>query len=235
MTLFEVTLSATFANQQIINRWNYIGGGTPAAVTPSFGLASAFGAVYDEVHVPPQYPTDSILAQISALVSDQVSFQQLTVINLYDPTDFYQTPFVPAYNGTQNVDSLSPAVAYGFRTNQVRRDVARATKRFAGVTENRVTNQGQIVSAQYADFDLLATRMTDVLEYDDEGNTLTYTPAVCGKLKYSPPSPPAKAGAVAYKYYATLAEQIAHTASGVTWEAYRTTRTQTSRQYGHGQ
>lgn len=234
MSLLEVVLTSVYFNQQCINRWNYVGGGTPAAVTPSFGLASAFGAIYDEGHIPPEYPPNTLMQRIARMSSNQVTFQQLTVLNVYDPADFYQTPFVPTYTGEATAEGESPAVAYGFRTNVVRRDIARATKRFVGVTEDRVAPGGLLAVGSAAIWDDLSALMSDVLEYDDEGNTLTYAPAVCSKLKYSPPSPPAKAGAVAYKYYSTLALQLEHTATGITWEKYTTTRTQTSRQYGKG-
>lgn len=234
MAILEMVLTSTYFNQLCINRWNYVSGGTPAAVLPTFALASAIGAVYDEGHVPPEYPPNTLMWLIARMSSNQVHFQQVTVLNVYDPTDFYQTPFVPAYNGAADGEGLSPAVAYGFRTNQVRRDIARATKRFVGATEDRVTPGGVLAAGSAAIWDDLAVMMSDVLEYDDEGNTLTFAPAVCSKLAYDVPQPPPKLPTRAYKYYPTLTEQLAHTATGITWEKYSTVRTQTSRQYGKG-
>lgn len=234
MAILELTLAYTFANQQCINRWNYISGGTPAAVTRSFGLVAAFGGIYDEVAIPPAYPADTVLGKIMSLLSDQVVLQQITALNVYDPVDFYQTPFVNPYNGDQSGDSLSPMVAYGFRSNQVRRDVARGTKRFAGVLEAFNLSGGILTTDALGVCNTIAEYMSDVISYDDEGNTLTYTPSICGKEAYDPNPPPATGNHRAYKYYATEAEQLDHTAIGVLWQAYAQTRSQVSRQYGHG-
>lgn len=234
-SLYELTLAYTFANQQCINRWNYVETGAPAAVSRSFGLVSAFGGIYDEVHVPPEYPPDSPLGKIAALLSTGVTFQQVTALAVYDPTDFYQTPFSPAYNGGQSGQPMAPFIAYGFRSTQVRRDVARGTKRFAGVVEEAVGADGLVNTSPTWDALLaIATAMTDVLTYDDEGNTLSYTPAICGKMEYDPNPPPLMGNHRAYKYWPTEAEQLEHTAQGIIWQPYDYVRSQTSRQYGHG-
>lgn len=234
-SLYELTLAYTYANQQCINRWNYVESGAPAAVSRSFGLVAAFGAVYDEVHVPPQYPPDTPLGKIAALVSVGVVFQQLTALAVYDPTDFYQTPFSPAYGGSNDGLATSPMLAYGFRSTQVRRDVARGTKRFAGVCEENMGDDGIVnVGATHDLLAAIATAMTDVLTYDDEGNTLSYTPAVCHKEEYDPNPPPLTGNHRAYRYYPTEAEQLEHTAQGIIWQPYDYVRSQVSRQYGHG-
>jgi len=234
MAILEVVLTGTYFNQQTISRWNYVSSGTPAAVSLSFALAAAFGAVYDEVAVPPGYPADTPLGLISSNTGDGWDWQQLTVLNPYSATDFYQTPFVPAYGGTRAGEQMSPAVAFGFRTNQVRRDVARGTKRFPGVPEAAVGTGGVIDAGWISTLEDIAAKMTEVLTYDDEGNTLSFAPAVCGKEEYDPNPPPATGNHRAYRYYPTEAAQLAHTAVSVTWQAYAQVRTQTSRQYGHG-
>lgn len=234
MPLFEVTLAGTYKNQQTINRWNYVGSGTPAAVIMSFALASAFGAVYDEVAVPPGYPSDTVLYKISGFTSNEWTWQSLTVVNLYSDSDFYQTPFVNPYGGGNSGEAMSPVMAYGFRTNQVLRSVRRATKRFPGVMEDRVDDGGVINNTQLATLNDAAAKMSEVLSYDDEGNTLSFTPAVCGKQRYNPTTHLPDPAGTAYRYYPTEAEQLTHTAQGVLWQAYDTVRSQVSRQYGRG-
>ena len=234
MAIFEVVLQGTYFEQMTINRWNYVSGGTPAAVSLSFALASAFGAVFDLVAIPPAYPADTPLGLISGSTGDAWDWQQLTVLDPYSATDFYQTPFIPAYGGGNAGEQMSPAVAYGYRTNRVRTDVARGTKRFPGVEEARVLTGGVINAGTITAMEAVAQKMTEVLEYDDEGNTLTFTPAICGKELYDPNPPPATGNHRAYRYFPTQAEQLAHTALGVTWEVYSRVRTQVSRQYGHG-
>lgn len=234
MPVMELTLQTAYAGQLCINRWNYIASGTPASVSLSFALISAIGAIFDTTALPPAYPPGTLLRRITNQLSVGLTLEQVTALNVYSATDFYQTPFVQPYTGAQVGEGQSPAVAFGFRTNLVRRDVARGTKRFPGVPETLVASLGNLtVDGQGAVADI-ADAMTDVLTYDDEGNTLTFTPAVCGKEEYDPnPTSPA-ANHRAYRYYATEAAQLAHTAVGVLWEGYDTVRTQVSRQYGRG-
>lgn len=234
MAILEVTLSGTYFNQQTITRWNYVSSGTPAAVSLSFALAAAFGGIYDLVAIPPAYPADTPLGRIAANMGNEWDWQQLTVLNVYSPTDFYQTPFVNPYGGSAAGEQMSPVAAIGFRSNQVRRDVARGTKRFPGVREEDVGTGGVINGGVITNLNVVAAKMSEVLDYDDEGNALTFSPAICGKQEYDPNPPPATGNHRAYRYYPTEAEQLAMTAIGITWQPYTTVRSQVSRQYGHG-
>lgn len=234
MAILEVTLQSDLFGQECINRWTYNASGTPASVSRSFALAFAFGAIYDTVAVPPGYPPDTILDHIANNVSNEVTFQQLTVVNVYDPTDFYQVPFVQPYTGGASGECSAPFVSFGFRTTQVRRDIARATKRFPGVPESAVGSGGDVVGAWVTSLNLLAEAMTDVLEYNDEGNTLLFAPCVVGKQEYDPNPTVPDANHRAYRYYPTLTEQEEHLAQGIIWQLYPQVRSQVSRQYGKG-
>lgn len=234
-TLFEVTLSGTYFNQQIINRWNYVSSGDPGTVIRSFGLLTAFGAN----PVANIYPAAAPLGKISAMCALGFNFQQLTVLAVYDPTDFLQVPFTPDYGGANVDDSpMSPVMAWGFRTNQVRRDVRRATKRFPGVPEEDVSAGGEIEVTKYGLMDAVATAMSDTLTYDLGGASLSFIPAVCAKQRYNPVTHLASPTGSAYRYYPEAdggeTEQLAHTAQGVTWDKYTQVRSQVSRQYGRG-
>ena len=237
MPLMEVTLTQSFVNQVMVNRWNYVAGGTPAAVSFSFALTSALGAVYDAVHVPPEYPETGMMNLLASIQSTGVTFQGIEVRNVYSNTDFYATPFVPTLNGKAAATPLSPAMAIGFHSNRVRLDIRRATKRIGGVASTFSENGGNIPAAIYNDFVLpVAAKMSEVLEYDDEGNTITFTPCVVAKQKYAvPDSNPVR---YAYRYIPEEdggeAAQLAQTAVGVIWSPYIQLRTQTSRQYGRG-
>lgn len=232
MALYEVVLNSSQGGQNLVNRFNYVSGGTPAGISPSLALAFAIGAIYDEVAVPPAYPTGTLLNAISNMCAVALTFQQVTVLNVYDPVDFYQTAFVPPYGGVVATGSAAPFVTMGFRTNVVNRSIGRGMKRFSGLSDNAEANNGVIDGGQLALMATTAERMSEILEYDDEGNTLTFSPAVCSKQKYIPD--PEKPERTAYRYYATLAEQLTHTALGIVWESYPTVRSQTSRQYGRG-
>jgi len=234
MAIYEVVLQQNFNGQQCINRWNYVGTGTPSSVTGSFGLISALGGIYDGAAVPPAYPPTKLMRILAGCQSNGVTFDLLSAKDIYSVTDFYEAPFVQPLAGAISAgESMSPFIAYGFRTNRVRTDVRRATKRFVGATENNVAAAGAILSGFLtSNLNPLAALMSATLTYNDEGNTLTYTPCVCGKERYLPD--PAKPEKPAYRYHETEAEQMLHTAQGILWDAYPTVRSQVSRQVGRG-
>lgn len=229
MPIMELVLEQTFANQQIINRWNYLASGTPASVSFSFGLVSAFGAI-ESAGV---YPVGGVLNLLLACQTTTVVSVQIGVRDVYSNTDFYELPFLVPANGQAAGEALSPTSAMGFRTNRTRTDIRRGTKRFVGVSEN-VNGAAGVLAGAFVDGNMtnLANAMSDTLEYDDEGNTLTFQPIICGREKYSPSGNPA--GPFAYKYYDTEAEQLDHIMTSIIWSPYPEVRTQTSRQYGRG-
>lgn len=234
MAVLEVMLQQTYQGQICINRWNYISNGTPAAATLSFLLIRALGAIYDEAAVPPAYPPTKMMRKIAILQNAGVAFDIISARDVYSVTDFYETPFVQPLVGTQAGEGMSPVMAAGFRTTRVRTDVRRATKRFVGVPETLVGIGGiWIASAQTGGLKDVADAMTAVLSEDDEGNTVTFTPAVCGKEKYWPSGTP-DVGNPAYRYWPTESAQMLHTAAGIKWDFYTQVRSQVSRQYGRG-
>lgn len=222
MALMEVVLRTEYKNQECINRWNYVASGTPAATNYSFALVHAFGAV--------ESIADSIIDRLFAIMNVDVNFIDIEARDVYSTTDFYTRPFATGVNG-ENAGSTpaAPFLAFGFRTNRVRTDIRRATKRFVGATEADMTNGGVIEAAMLTLLNGLASEMSSVLTYDDEGNTLSFSPAVAKKEKYTAPS-----GKDAYRYYTSEATQLDNLAVGVDWQPYETIRSQGSRQYGRG-
>jgi len=225
MAVYELTLSTTYFGQRCLNRWNYISSGTPATVQGSFGLASAFGGVFAL-----QPPDGSVLDLIKDITVNTVTYDQIYVRNLYDVQDFYESPFPSGVVGSSAAEGQSPALANGFRTSRVRTDVRRGFKRIVGIGETGTAPGGVIIAAWKASMQLVADAMSAAITYDDEGNTLSYSPAILKRELYTPPS-----GKPAYRYYATEAEQLANSAVGFVWEVQDTVRTQGSRQYGRGQ
>lgn len=231
MAIFEVVLRQTYEGQEIINRFNYVSSGTPAAVSLSYALAWSLGAVYDAIAVPPGYASTKLMGRIASCQATGVRFETLSVRNLYSDTDFYETPFVPELRGNRATDGSAPFNALGFYSTRIRMSVRRGMKRFAGIAENMIDAGGIINSSIMSGIvKALADDLSEVLTYDDEGNQLSFTPAVCGKEAYTV----ASSGKKAYRYYETEAEQMLHTAVGVQWQAYDTVRSQTSRQRGRG-
>lgn len=227
MVLMEAALRTELFGQECINRWNFVGSGTPAAVSMSFALANAMGLVRGLVS--PFYPADGYMARMSPLLGTDLLFRELVVKDVYSVTDFFTTPYVNGEAGTGGANSLSPINAYGWRTNRVRSDIARGTKRLPGVTQEATADGGTYIGAVTTIMNDIATLMGETLTYDDSGNTITFTPCVVSKEKYTTPS-----GKFAYRYYPTLAAQMAQLAQGIAWEAYTQVRGQASRQYGKG-
>jgi len=234
MAFYELTLESTYFGQICLNRWTYQGEGTGGAVIGSFALMSAFGLIPNPSGSD-NYPSGTVFAQIMANTSLQVTYTQATVINVYDDTDFYETPITAGVTGVLMGEAVSPTSAYGFKSSRARRDVGRAYKRFVGVTEAFQDAGGAIPSGFLAGgLTDLANAMGDTLEYDDEGSTYSFVPIVMGKQRYDPETHEPSDTGSAYRYFPTPEAQALHTAVGVTWSPYATVRTQNSRQYGRG-
>jgi hypothetical protein len=225
--IYEVVLTQHYFNQLCINRWNYVSSGDAGTTIGSFGLLNALGFVPESG----VFPDDTVANLIQANQVPQVIFDNVLIKALYDdPTDFYDYAFPTGVIGKQvSGQGMSPMNAFGFRTNRVRTDVARGTKRFVGISEVVADAGGVIVSDTLAGYQELADLMSEVLSFAGSGASLSFAPAVCGKLEYTAPS-----GKRAYKYYPSLSTQLAKTAQGIVWSPYGTVRSQTSRQYGNG-
>lgn len=227
MPLMEAAFRGEYFGQETINRWNFVSSGTPAAVTLSFALANAMGMVRNSV--VPYYPAPGYLLSMLAMQANTFICRELVVKDVYSNTDFYTTPYINGEVGLAAAEGLSPITAFGWRTNRVRSDIARGTKRLAGVPVDANATGGVVDAAYVTLMGTLGTVWGNTLTYDDEGNTITFTPCIVSKEKYTTPS-----GKFAYRYYPSYATQSAHLAQGIAWEAYPTLRGQGSRQYGKG-
>lgn len=228
MSLYEVVLRATYKGQECINRWNYV---APTEVPASLGAFTLLGALgFFQEGDPLAYPTDKMFYNIFHMVVSACAFTDVYAKNIYDPTDFYEAAINPVVNGSQGSGAaLSPINAFGFRTSRVRTDIARGTKRFAGVAGELTQNEGDINATGIGLLNSLAAVMEADVSEDSAGVSYTFKPTIVSKLKYTTPS-----GHSAYKYYATLAAQSAHWAQNFVWQPYTNVRSQTSRQVGRG-
>lgn len=227
MSLFEVTVRGELDGETYINRWNYVGSGTPAAVSMSFALASAFGAI--PAPVTGLLPSDGILATLLSAAVDDLKISGVAVLNLYSVTDFYEVPYPTPQEGNATGSLISPFVTYPLTTNRVRTDIDRGRKLIGGVAEEFVNSGGVIAAGMIALLTDLCALMSDTLTYDDEGNTLSFVPCVVSKQEYTAPS-----GKRAYRLYSTLAAQMEHVAQGVTWTTKPEISTANSRKRGRG-
>jgi len=229
--LLELVLQAHYFGQEIINRFNYLGTGTPGEDNAAAALAQAFGCIWDGAAYPDGLPFKDILN----LQTDTVVYDFAAARDVYSDIDFVEVPFVhPATGLAGSGQGESPAVAFGLRTNRVRLDVGRGYKRLVGVGEGWIDPGGVLGATGQTQLNVVAEALTANLTQSLGGNDYTFVPVIVSKMRYLPPTPVFNAAGTAYMYWPTYLEQSAHWAPSVTWEIYTTTRTQTSRQYGKG-
>ena len=231
--LLEVVLDQSYAGQQIINRWNYLGSGVPSGVSMSYALTQALGAIWDTTLEPDAYPAGGLMKKLAQVQVVPVTFNSITVKDVYSDVDFYSTLFVNALVGASAGQGMSPVLAFGFFTNRVRADIRRATKRFTGVSETDVDALGIISAGKATDLTTLAQEMSQVQDYLLNGNALSFSPCVVSKERYDPDTQDADPAGRAYRYY-PVGEAFDHIAEGIFWDWYPEVRSQTSRQYGKG-
>jgi len=228
MAILELVVNQAYFNQLVVNRYHFVSSGTPAAVSLSFGLISAAGYI-GASGSPPAFVADTLAGRVQGIQASQLTYVSAFARDLYSVTDFYERPYITPVPGGLTGSGATPAVSLGFKGSRIRTDIRRGMKRYAGVREEDMDAGGVVASAIQTALGLVADLLGEVLEYDDDGNTLSYTPVVLGLEKYTTPS-----GHSAYRPYATEAAQLDHVAAGGTWSPYTTVRTQVSRQYGRG-
>lgn len=229
--LLELVLKATYFNQEIINRFNYLGTGTPGEDNAAPALAQAFGTIWDGT----EYPTGLPFRDILNLQTDTVVYDFCAVRDVYSDIDFIEVPFVhPATGLAGSGQGEAPYVAFGLRTNRVRLDVGRGYKRFVGVGEGWIDPGGVLGATGQTALNVVAEALTANLTQTLGDNDFTFVPVIVSKMRYTPPNPVFDPAGTAYRYWPTYAAQSAHWAAAPTWEIYTNTRSQTSRQYGKG-
>lgn len=227
--LYEMSLIMEYFNQRCEVVWNYVSTTPPSGVLGSLGLITGLGFIPSGS--PPTFPSSTLAANLEASLSNQLTFLEVLckAASDYDPSDFYDYPIPGAITGEVTGDAMTPFVAYGFYSSRVISNIKRGFKRFPGVSETMVGAGGVIGSGELAALESVASLMSDQVTYSAGGGTVTYTPCVVSKKKYTTPK-----GNPAYEYYPTLTEQLEHIAQGIIYTPYDTVRSQTSRQYGKG-
>jgi hypothetical protein len=229
--LLELVLKGDDSFNETINRFNYVGTSTPDGTDNAAAIVQAFGCLLDGA----DYPTGLPFMDILALLNVTVSFQFVTARDVYSDTDFVEVPFITANNGrVSSGDPLPPFCTFGFRTNRVRMDIRRGTKRFSGVGENDQSSSGLLNATTQGRMVTVAAAMSAVLTQTLGSSAYTFTPCIAGKQRYDPATGDPSDTGSAYRYYPTYEEQSANLAIAPTWEIYETVRSQVSRQYGRG-
>lgn len=230
MAILRVTVEQLYRQQQVINRYYYIASGTPASASLPVGLY--LGGFATAGTNSTTFPPFTLLSSVTSMQTDLLEYISVTIDDLYDLDDFYSTPYPSGTRGTidaSNIEDLGPTAALGFRTQRITRRIRRGQKRFAGMTQEDFTGGGFLTSGGINRAEAIAQYLGANITYNDEGNTLTYVPAILKLEEYTTPS-----GNKAYKKFEDEAVQLENSYTGFSWEFYPTIRTQRSRQYGRG-
>lgn len=227
MPIMSIKLDRRYNEQQCISEWHYLASGTPASVTFSFALMSAFGCIPDTG----VYPVSTPFGSLRAFQNAGVRYVEALAADIYSVTDFYSNPFPSDFVGLGGSAGagLPNFEAVSIKSNRVRADIRRGFKRYEGAISTNLDAYGVLKTAFYNALQDHAEFCSAPITYDDEGNTLTFTPIVISLEKITLPS-----GKVKYQKYATEVEQLEHIAESIVYTAQPTTTTQNSRKQGRG-
>lgn len=225
--LFEATISQTYFGQECVNRFNYVSDVVTPDASGAAKLAQSMGVI-----APSEDPDPgSLIALMQALSNTNVQWNAISVRDVYSDFDFVEIPL--GFSGLHATDGLSPAVAYGFKTNRTRLDIRRGFKRLVGVSEGAVATGGVLTGTGISGSVSVAAAMSEQLVGLIGSTTVTYTPVIVKKESYDVPdsgTPPRKA----FRYYEDETEQLTLLMRDLIWSHYTQVRTQNSRQYGKG-
>lgn len=225
--LFELTLTQSILGRPVVNRFNFVGPAAASGLGGAAGLLSATGA---NAVASNAFPSGSLLRNISDVQTHQIVFQQAICISVYDPTDFATVQWAQTVTGQIGLALLSPVAAWGFRTNQVRRDIRRGHKRFGGVPSDGAPDGADINSSYTALLSTLAASLTANITSLLTGDTASYAPVIVKKTKYAVPNTPTSDPDFAYHYDPVESVQMGKLAYGCNWGSYAVLRNQVSRQ-----
>lgn len=229
--LLELVLQGSDEFQETINRFNYTGTSSVPSVSFAAALIQAFGCIWDGTNYPSGLPFRDILE----MQNTNISYQFASARNVYSDVDFEEVPFVNDALGRSGAgDFMPPFTAFGFRTNRIRRDIRRGTKRFAGVGEGDQSEGGLFNAGAQGRMGAVATAMSATLNQTVAGVDYTFVPCIVKKERYDPDTGDASSTGRAYRYFPIESDQLENLATAPTWELYETVRSQVSRQYGKG-
>lgn len=225
MALYEVVLRQRYYDQNVINVFSYQADSGLGLSPTALELLELMGFI--ATGDPLEFPADTIASNLQSIQNAAVFFMSVEARELYSVTDFYEAAYSPPIQGTwASVNTNAPFEAFGLRTNRVRLDVRRGTKRFVGVSEDTVNPGGELTTAMVGFLADLSELMSEVLA----GAISTYHPAIIPRERVVDE----ETGRVTYQLYASPSVQEDLTAVDVVWQPYTQVRSQVSRQYGRG-
>lgn len=132
---------------------------------------------------------DNMLSSVSAetplvnIMSAECSYRRLYVINLFEPTDFYDWTFTDPIDGAVGGEFASNLLAWSFRSNRTRRDIRRGFKRFPGVAETQLEGNSITAAAEEA-AENIATQLGETIQYSVYApDSALFAPVVVKRIK----------------------------------------------------
>lgn len=231
MPIMEVRLVQRYAGQLSIMGFNYLSSGVPATVTHSFALASAMGFAPSTTTLT----AGTVGGLLQAAQHTGVEFISASIRDVYSNVDFYESPFLVNTNGTRGgYAGVAPFLAIAFTSTKTRTDIRRGQRRMVGIRENDIVGSGAVESSYLAGpLSDLAAEMSATIQYDDEGNTLSYSPVIVGKERYVVPdsNPPR----YAYRYWKDdEPKQLQNLMASIVWTPQDFVTSQNSRKRNRG-
>lgn len=150
---FELILKTLYGSYECLNVFHYKQtGGTGGALE----LASAFDM--------------QVLDDLAGILLTTVSFTEIAITNLDDPTDFTVYTPIGTTQGTRSGDGLPAFVAWGFRLNRATREVRNGYKRFVGVSETDQAGGSSVPAIQTA-LDAVELALSTALTHAGTGSS----------------------------------------------------------------
>lgn len=184
----------TFRAQQVINTYYFV-------QTAGAGTADALVAAFKA----------DMLPELIAVQSTFLTHESIEVINLDDPTDFYEEALSASNVGTVSGEMAPVFVAWGYRLLRASRLSRNGYKRIAGVGEADL-GDGDAASAALTRLNALATVMGGTIT--DTVTSSTWKPVIMSRSGVAP--------------------NIVYTPNDVSGAEYISVTSQNSRKYGRG-
>ncbi len=238
--IYEVTVNYEYANQQMVNRLNYVynGIGSYPGNLGALALISQLGFLSWDV-AEAEFALRGIgqgdnFAQQFRLI--RMATSTITIVTARDvnsTVDFYEwTPgLVSEAVGVGVGDGASPMIAMAFTSTKTRTDIKRGQKRFGAIPEGNLGDRGALSPAGTLVATNMERELSRILDADDENS---FSPAIIKKERYSVIKDGEPTGTFAYRYWLDPEDGIANAAFPVSFNSKTTYRSQTSRQFGRG-
>lgn len=228
--VYSGRLESLINGQQMIYTFDFFATENVTDPNGALLLAQALGFADALGGVNPPDDGNALWNSLAFWYPPAVSFSQVRIKALYDPTQLWERVFPAGANGQRAIgatDNEPTYVAARIQSNRTRSDRKVSTKSLGGVVEADVSNFGVLNAAALTPLNLVASDMNATYT-DAFGAGINAINFVVSLEPYD------DEGTTKYRLPATEAELIARSMRGVTYAALSTVGTRNSRKTGKG-